>query len=151
MALSLRGNRKLEGPIPESTGNLRHLMIFDVRLTGQTMRACAIPLVHCACIASKSSLHRDLTAMQHPHCLTLTVSPPQCARNAPPQQIVGTHMHGCHQNGSNMPGHVNCLPSFLRFSGRSAPPLETLETRGADVLLPRATLLRWVWVGGWVG
>jgi hypothetical protein len=51
-------------------------------------------------------------------------------------------MHGCHENGTDMPGHVNCLPAFVRFSDRLAPPLESLETRGADVLLPKSTALR---------
>jgi hypothetical protein len=30
MALSLRGNADIMGAIPESTGNLKYLMIFDV-------------------------------------------------------------------------------------------------------------------------
>jgi hypothetical protein len=57
-------------------------------------------------------------------------------------------MHGCDQNTTDLAGHVDCLPSFLRFSDRIAPPLETLETRGADVLVPRATLLRCVATAG---
>lgn len=85
MALSLRSNRQLSGPIPESTGRLKYIAILD---------------------------------------------------------IVGTSMHGCHPDGSNMPGHTNCLPNFVRFSGRRAPPLEALETRGADVRVSQDTIMR---------
>jgi hypothetical protein len=65
--------------------------------------------------------------------------PPPLPPPLPRPQIVGTSMHGCFPNGTDTPGHSECLPRFLAFSDRAAPPLETLETRGADVLVPRRT------------
>lgn len=50
-------------------------------------------------------------------------------------------MHGCHANGTNMPGHADCLPTFLRHSGAFVPSIELLETRGGDVRVPSSSKL----------
>lgn len=50
-------------------------------------------------------------------------------------------MHGCHPNGTDMPGHRDCLPTFLRFGSQTAPLLAAVETRGGDVRVPQAGAL----------
>lgn len=51
-------------------------------------------------------------------------------------------MHGCFVNGTDMPGHTDCLPDYLTYSKNEAPLIQTLETRGGDVKIPIDTLLK---------